>query len=180
MLKLSWAMVGHAEAICQMLFGHVVGFVPQSALPRSSQILSGFWRVRFGELCWMHFGIKYKDQSNILGPDWGQVWPLWALLGYLQLLLAAKLGDLQGKLGYREVMLKLCWAMLCHVEARLYVRLCSAMSLLLHPEMSPPPGRTKILSGFLRAMLGPFGGRVRLFCGYVGTVGTILGPASAI
>ena len=32
MLKLSRAMVGHVEAICQMLFGHVVGFVPQSAL----------------------------------------------------------------------------------------------------------------------------------------------------
>ena len=34
MLKLSRAMVGHVEAICQMLFGHVVGFVPQSALPQ--------------------------------------------------------------------------------------------------------------------------------------------------
>ena len=33
MLKLSRAMVGHGEAICQMLFGHVVGFVSQSALP---------------------------------------------------------------------------------------------------------------------------------------------------
>ena len=42
------------------------------------------------------------------------------LLRYLEAtaqLLAAKLGDLEGKLGYREVMLKLSWAMLCHVEA---------------------------------------------------------------
>ena len=34
MLKLSRAMVGHVEAVCQMLFGHVVGFVPQSPLPQ--------------------------------------------------------------------------------------------------------------------------------------------------
>ena len=50
------------------------------------------------------------NRSNILGPDWGQVWPSWALSRYLEataLLLAAKLGDLEGKLGYREVMLKL-------------------------------------------------------------------------
>ena len=32
------------------------------------------------------------------------------------MLLGAKLGDLEGKLGYREVMLKLSW-MLCYVEA---------------------------------------------------------------
>ena len=64
--------------------------------------------------------VKCKDRSNIFGPDRGQVWPSWALLRYLEataLLLAAKLGDLEGKLGYREVMLKLRWAMLCHVEA---------------------------------------------------------------
>ena len=44
----------------------------------------------------------------------------WALLRYLEataLLLGAKLGDLEGKLGYREAMLKLSWAMLCYVEA---------------------------------------------------------------
>ena len=46
MLKLSRAMVVHAEVICQMLFGHVVGFVPQRALsPRSIKVLSGFWQV---------------------------------------------------------------------------------------------------------------------------------------
>ena len=33
------------------------------------------------------------------------------------MLLGAKLGGLEGKLGYREVMLKLSWAMLCDVEA---------------------------------------------------------------
>ena len=34
MLMLSRAMVGHAEAVCQILFGHVVGFVSQSVLPQ--------------------------------------------------------------------------------------------------------------------------------------------------
>ena len=118
-----------------------------------------------------------------MGPDWGQVWPSWALLRYLEataLLLAAKLGDLEGKLGYREVMLKLSWAMFCHVEAvKLYVRFCSAMLLVLHPEMLSP-SRTKILSGFLPAMLAPLGVQARLSCGYVGAVGTILGSTSAI
>ena len=35
------ATVGQAEAICHMLFGHVVGFVPQSALPWGQVGLSG-------------------------------------------------------------------------------------------------------------------------------------------
>ena len=38
MLKLSRAVVGHVEVICQiLLFGHVVGFVSQSALPQKHQ-----------------------------------------------------------------------------------------------------------------------------------------------
>ena len=45
MLKLSRAMVGHAEAICQMLFGHVVGFASQSALPQMHQDFQGFWQA---------------------------------------------------------------------------------------------------------------------------------------
>ena len=36
MLKLSRA-IGHVEAKCQILFGHVVGFVSQSALPQKHQ-----------------------------------------------------------------------------------------------------------------------------------------------
>ena len=53
MLKLSRAMVGHAEAICQMLFGHVVGFVSQSAPPEAQRFLVGF-----GKPCWIHLGVK--------------------------------------------------------------------------------------------------------------------------
>ena len=75
-------MVGHAE-VCQMLFGHVFGFVSQSASPRNPKILTGF-----GELCWtgqmqgwkQHFGPRLEA---IFGP-----------LRYLvptALLLAAKL-----------------------------------------------------------------------------------------
>ena len=26
----------------------------------------------FGELCWIHLGARCKTRSNILGPDWGQ------------------------------------------------------------------------------------------------------------
>ena len=43
------AMLCHVEAICQILFGHVVALPP--AGPR-------FW-VGFCELCWLHWGVKY-------------------------------------------------------------------------------------------------------------------------
>ena len=84
----------------------LLGLCPKVLSPRSTNILSGFWQAMS---CWIHLGVKCKDRSNILGPDEGQVWPSWALLRYLEataLLLATKLGDLEGKLGYREVMLK--------------------------------------------------------------------------
>ena len=60
----------------------------------------------------IHLGVKCKGW-----PDWGQTWALLRYLGATAMLLAAKLGDLAGKLGYREVMLKLSWAMLCDAEA---------------------------------------------------------------
>ena len=106
MLKLSRAMVGHVEAICQILFGHVVGFVSQSAPPQKHQ-----------DFMWVLascFTMFYPFQGQM------QVWPSWALLRYLEataMLLGAKLGDLEGNLGYREVMLKLSWATLCYFEA---------------------------------------------------------------
>ena len=59
---------------------------------------------------------------------------------------------------------------------KLYVRFCAAMLLVLHLEILPP-SRPKILSGFLRAMLAPFWGQVRLPYGHVGA---ILGLTSAI
>ena len=84
-------------------------------------------------------GGQMQGSKQHFGPRLGQVWPSWALLRYLEataLLLAAKLGDLEGKLRYREVMLKLTW--LCYVMLKLYVRFCSAMLLVLHPEMLSP------------------------------------------
>ena len=159
-------------------FGHFVGeqlyvrycsamsldLCPEALFPQKHKILSVFWRAMF----YPFWGRMRKDGSNILGPDWGQVWPSWALLRYLEvtaMLLGAKLGHLEGKLGYREVVFKLSWAILFgHVVA------FSARNTL-------PPSRTKILSGFLRAMLAPFGVKVRPSYGHVGA---ILGPISAI
>ena len=43
------------------------------------------------------------------------------------------------------------------------------MLLLLHPEM-PSPSRTQILGGFPRAMLAPFGVKVRLSYGHGGAI----------
>ena len=89
-------MVGHAEAICQMLFGHVVGFVSLSALPQKHQYFKWVLASHVGSI-W-----GCKDPSNTLGPDWGP--GHLGLLRHLEataLLLAAKLGDLQGELGYR-------------------------------------------------------------------------------
>ena len=70
MLKLSRAMVGHVEAICQILFGHVVGFVPQSALPQKHQdfkwVLASYvlsiWGM--GATFWAEIGAKFGH----LGP----------------------------------------------------------------------------------------------------------------
>ena len=152
-----------------MLFGHIVGFVSQSALPQKHQDLSGFWQAML-DPC----GVRCNDRSNILGPDWGQAWPSWALLRYLEataLLLAAKLGDLEGKLGYRAVMLKLSWAILCHVEA-----ICQILFAF-------PPAGPRFYVGFCQLCWfhwGPLGAQVRLSCGYVGTVASILGSPSAI
>ena len=109
------AMVGHAEAICQMLFGHVVGFVSQSALPQKHQ--------HFKWVLASHVGSIWGSDARIQAIFWAQIGPSLAILGLLRhleataLLLAAKLGDLEGKLGYREVMLKLSRAMLCQAEA---------------------------------------------------------------
>ena len=116
--------------------GYGVGFVSQSALPHKHQhfkwVLASYVGLIWGSNC--------QDRSNILGPDWGQVWPSCALLRYLEataLLLAAKLGDLEvGLSGGQVEAFELRYVML-----KLYVRFCSA----------------KILSGFLPAMLAPLG-----------------------
>ena len=60
----------------------------------------------------------------------------------------------EGKLSYREVMLKLSWAMLCHVEA-----ICQI--LLGH---APFKGQ---VYGYLKATLVPSCGQLQRFCGCV-------------
>ena len=52
MLKLRWAMSGHVEAICQILFGHI-SFASQN-VPWAGP---GFW-LSFCELCWLQMGEK--------------------------------------------------------------------------------------------------------------------------
>ena len=159
-----------------MLFGHVVGFVPQNASPRNTKISSGFWRATF-----FHLRVRCKDRSNILGPDWGQAWPSWALLRYLEataLLLGAKSGDLEGKLGYREVMLKLSWAMLYYVEAICQILLGHVVGFASRTALSPAGPRFKWVSA---SYFGSIWGQIRPPCGYVDCyVGAILGPTSAI
>ena len=91
-------------------------------------------------------------------PDWGQVWPSWTMLRYLEAT-ALFLGKVGAKWGH----VRSCWSYM--------------------PDLFGPCGWfctqkwTKILSGFVRAMLVPFGGQVRRPYGYVGA---ILGPTSAI
>ena len=154
MLTLSRAMVGHVEVICQMLFGHVIGFASQSAFPQKHEDSNGFWRA---PLCWIYLGLKRKGQH--FGP---KLWP--SLAGHfaprqgiwkLQLcFLGAKPGDFARKVSYREVMFKLCWAMLYDVEARCQILFGHVVSFAFK---NVPPSRTKIFSGFLRAVLAPFG-----------------------
>ena len=100
--------------------------VPKCPPPEAPRFKEGF-----GKLCCIRLGVQRADRSNILGQDWGQVWPSWALLRYLEataLLLAAKLG-------YRE--LKLSWAMLCYVEAICQILFGHAVGFASKNE--PPP-----------------------------------------
>ena len=97
----------------------VLDLCPKVFSPRSTKILSGLWQVMLDP-----FGGQMQGSKQHFGPRWR---PSLAILGpvirYLEataLLLAAKLGHLEGKLGYRGVMLELSWAMLCllcHAEA---------------------------------------------------------------
>ena len=69
---------------------------------------SGFWQAMLDPFGGSHARIKA-----------GQIWPSWDLLRYLEataLLLGARSGDFEGKLSYREVVLKVssavmtCWS----------------------------------------------------------------------
>ena len=80
------------------------------------------------------------------------------------MLFGAKLEDLEGKVGYREVMFKLGWAILFGHFVALYSEMLS-------------PSRTKLLKRLLRAMLAPVGVKVRVSYGHIGAM---LAPISPI
>ena len=128
----------------------------------------------FGELCFIHFRVKCKDRSNILGPDWGLVWPSPFLLRYLEataLLLGGKLRDLEGKLGHREVMLKQGGP--CYVET-----ICQMLfgHVVGFAEMLSPQ-QDQDFKWVSASYVGPtLGSSQATLC----DVGAILGPASAI
>ena len=115
--------IGHVEAICQILFGHVVGFVSQSALPQKHQDFKGV----LASYVLSSGGYSYASWGKV-GGSWGQV----GLSG----------GRVQAKLGY----VMFCWR-------SDFLRPCCWFCT---PKCFPP-SRTKILSGFLRAMFAPFG-----------------------
>ena len=111
MLKLSRAM-GMLKLYVRCCSDMLLDLCPKVLSPRNTKILSGFWRAMF-----FPFGGQMQGSKQHFGPRLG---PAWALLRYLEataLLLGAKLGDFEGKLGYREVMFTLSRAMLCYVEA---------------------------------------------------------------
>ena len=81
------------KLICQILFGHVVGFVSERVSPRNTKILGRFWRAMFypfgGKMQgWkQHFGPRLGPSLGILGricrASWaiGVVFKLsWAIL----------------------------------------------------------------------------------------------------
>ena len=70
MLALSWSgmgHVGHVEALCQILFSHVVGSASQNALPKQDQ-----------DLKWV--------SASYVGSIWGQVQPSRGQVGHLMAL----------------------------------------------------------------------------------------------
>ena len=113
-----------------------------------------------GKLCWnysgqmrgskQHFGPRSGLSLAILGPV--------RVSGSYSSASGGKVGDSWGQVG---LSLKLSWAMLCHVEAIHQI----LFGHIIGPEMPSPQSSAKILSGFLRAMLAPLGGQVRLSCG---------------
>ena len=64
--ELSWAMLCHVEAICQILFGHVLGFASRNAFPQQDQ-----------DFTWV--------SASYVGSIWGSstaiLWPRWCHLG---------------------------------------------------------------------------------------------------
>ena len=127
----------------------------------------------FGKLCWTHWlGVTCKDRSNVLGPDWGQVWPFWAVLvsGSYSTASCGKVGGPWGQVGLSGGhVAKLGYVMSCWSYMSDFVRPCCWFCI---PKCSPP-SRTKILSGFLPAMLLHWGVKY----GYLVAMLALLAPS---
>ena len=119
MLQLSLAMLCQVEAICQVLFGHVVGFASKYALLAEDQDFK--WASA------SHVGSIAGSSTAIL-KGWGPSLAILGLLRHLEataLLFAGKLGDLEGKLGDREVTLQLsrAQALFGHVRTKILIEM---------------------------------------------------------
>ena len=76
-------MLCHVEAIHQILFGHVVGFVSQSALPQKHQDFKWVSASYVGSIggsntailrrCWHHFGINFGHLGAHDDAMWAQM-----------------------------------------------------------------------------------------------------------
>ena len=145
--------VGDVEATCQMLFGHVVGFVSQSGLDQKHQDFKWVLASYLGPICGSNVRIEEATcwaSLAILGPV--------KVSGSYSSASCGKLGDLEDKLGYREVMLKLRWAMLCHVEAICQILFGHVgMLVVLHPEM-PSPQQDQDFKWVSASYVGSIGG----------------------
>ena len=92
-------------------------------VPKCSPPETPRFEVGFGELCFIHLGSNARMEATFWGQIGAKFGHLWALLRYLEatataMLLEAKWGDLEGKLGYREVVFKPSWGILFgHVVA---------------------------------------------------------------
>ena len=74
-------MVGHVEAVCQNVPG-VIRLccwicVLNGCPPRSTKILSGFWRAMLDPSENQMQGLK--QPWAFWAPDWGQVWQSWTM-----------------------------------------------------------------------------------------------------
>ena len=82
----------------------------QSALPQKHQDFKWVLASYVGSI-WGSNAIRIEATfCSQIGAKFGHLGPCVKVSGSYSSALAAKLGDLEGKLGYREVMLKLGWA----------------------------------------------------------------------
>ena len=126
---------------------------PKALSPRSTEILSGFWQAMVDT-----FGGQMRRSKQHFGP---RLWPSLAILGPVKVsgsygpASGGKVGGSWGQVGLSggHVEAKLGYVVSCWSYTSDFVRPCCWFCM-----QKCSPRRTKILSGFLRAMLAPLGG----------------------